>query len=424
VANTFFGRLKTAFNIFRNKDPVLVEDYGYTSGRPVYKKMLSYGNEKSIVNAIYNRCSIDIANLKFRHVRVDENENYVEDINDGLNKCLSLSANIDQSSISFLQDVVISMFDEGCVAIVPVDTSVSIDDNAFDILSMRTGRVVQWGPKSVRVSVYNDETGRNEEITLPKTKVAIVENPFYSVMNQHNSTLHRLIRKLNLLDVIDEQSGSGKLDIIIQLPYVIKTEARRMEAEQRRQQLEDQLKDSKYGVAYADGTEKVTQLNRPVENNLLAQVEYLTKMLYSQLGISEAILAGTASEAEYLNYYNRTLEPICSAIALEIQRKFLTQTAISQGQAIMFFREVFSLTTAKDMAELADKLTRNEIVTSNEFRAIIHLRPSTDPRADELRNKNLNDPMASTVPDPTVAADPNAPVPVGETNLDRILNNG
>jgi len=419
VANTFYGRLKTAYNIFRNKDPVPSDDqYGYTSGRPVYRKVLRYGNEKSIVNAIYNRCSIDIANLRFRHVRIDENENYTEDINDGLNKCLSLSANLDQSSIAFLQDVVMSMFDEGVVALVPVETTVALGDNAFDILSLRTARVVQWGPQTVRVNVYNDETGRNEDLTVSKRNVALIENPFYSVMNQPNSTLQRLIRKLNMLDVIDEQSSSGKMDIIIQLPYVIKGEARKLEAEQRRKAIEEQLLNSKYGVAYADGTEKITQLNRPAENNLLTQVEYLTKMLYSQLGISEAILSGTATEEEYLNYYNRTLEPISSVIALEMQRKFLTQTAISQGQAIMFFREVFSLMTAKDMAELADKLTRNEVVTSNEFRSIIHLRPSSDPRADELRNKNLNDPMASTVPDPSTDQ---SGVPA-ETNLDKILN--
>jgi hypothetical protein len=354
------------------------------------------GNEQSIVSAVYTRCAIDVSSIKFRHSRVDQNESFLDVIDSGLNKCLSLSSNLDQTHIAFFHDVVVSMFDEGCVAIVPVDTTINIaDNNSFDILSLRTGRIVEWYPQAVRISVYNDLSGKNEDIILPKEKVGIVENPFYSIMNQPNSTLQRLIRKLNLLDVVDEQSSSGKLDIIIQLPYTIRNEARQKQAEERRTAIETQLKDTKYGIAYADATEKITQLNRPAENNLLNQVEYLTRMLYSQLGMSEKILDGSATEEEFLNYYVRTIDPISVAIANEMKRKFLTQTAISQGQSILAFRNMFNLVTAAKLAELADKLTRNEILTGNEFRGLVGYRPKDDPRANELKNKNLSTPPES-----------------------------
>lgn len=394
-------RVRRAWNAFRGNDPFKTQwsDVGVTHAFPYHRTALSTGTEQSIVSAVYTRVALDVAHSGMRHVRM-EDRSYVDDVQSGLNRCLTLSANIDQPGIAFLQDVVMSMFDEGVIAIVPVDTSVDITKGgSVDILSLRTGMIKEWAPTNVLVEVYNDRTGDKEEIRLPKSSVGIVENPLYAVMNEPNSTLKRLIAKLNLLDAIDEASGSGKLDLIIQLPYLIKSEARRKQAEDRLAALESQLQDSKHGVAYADGTEKIIQLNRPAENNLMGQIEFLTSMLYSQLGMSEAIFSGTASPEEYLNYYNRTVEPIATAIAVEMKRKFLTQTAISQGQSIEHFRDPFSLVTATDLAELSDKLTRNEILTGNEVRAIIGLKPSSDPGADELRNKNLNVPQEE-VPKP------------------------
>lgn len=386
------SRLKHAWNAFvDNASFTKYRDVGtgyfYRPDRPRFTR----GNERSIVTAIYNRIGMDCASIKIRHVRLDDNGRFTDEITSGLNNCLSLEANLDQTSRAFIQDVVMSLFDEGCVAIVPTDTSVNIrNSNSFDILSMRTGKIVEWYPEYVRVSVYNERTGHREELTLPKKSVAIIENPLYAVMNEPNSTLQRLIRKLNLLDAVDEQSSSGKLDLIIQLPYTIKSEARRIQAENRTKEIERQLAGSKYGIAYTDGTERVTQLNRPIENNLMKQIEYLTRMLYSQLGITDTIMDGTADEKAMLNYTNRTVEPVVSAIVDEMKRKFLTKTARSQKQSIVFFSEPFKLVPAENLAELADKLTRNEIMTSNEFRQIIGLKPSKDPSADELRNKNLN----------------------------------
>lgn len=351
----------------------------------------SRGNERSIVTSVYNRISLDVSSLMIQHVRLDENNRYVESINSGLQNCLTVEANIDQTHRAFLQDVVMSMMDEGCVAIVPVDiTTNPTITGAYDILSMRTGKVVEWYPAHVRVRVYNEKSGQHEEVTLPKSMVAIIENPLYAVINEPNSTMQRLIRKLNLLDVVDEQSSSGKLDLIIQLPYVIKSEARRQQAENRRKDIEMQLAGSKYGIAYTDGTERITQLNRPAENNLMSQVEYLTSMLYSQLGLTQSILDGTADEKTMLNYNNRTIEPIISAIVDEMKRKFLTKTARSQRQTIMYFRDPFKLVPVNEIAEIADKFTRNEIMTSNEIRQIVGMKPAKDPGADELRNKNLN----------------------------------
>lgn len=387
-------RFKTAWNAFQDeddKDAGFYQVVGPGYSRPRHRPEISLQTEGSIISSIYTRCAIDISMLSFKHIRTDENENYLETIKSSLNRCLTLEANIDQSAFAFVNDIVISMFDEGSVAIVPVETSLNINDTgSFDILSLRTGKVMEWFPKHVRLRVYNDNKGEKEDIVLPKTRVAIVENPLYAVMNEPNSTLKRLISKLNLLDAIDRQSGSGKLDLIIQLPYVIKSEARRKQAEERLAALEEQLKDSQYGIAYADGTEKVIQLNRPAENNLMTQIEILTRMLYGQLGLSDKIFDGTASEEEFLNYYTRTVYPVATAISKEMKRKFLTQTAITQGQSIQHFRDPFGLVTAANLAELADKLTRNEIVTGNEFRAVLGMTPSKDPAANELRNKNLN----------------------------------
>lgn len=352
------------------------------------------GNERSIANSVYNRIALDVSAIKIRHVRLDENGRFLDEINSGLNNCLSLEANIDQSARAFIQDVVMSMFDDGCVAIVPISTSSNPKvSSSYDIYTMRTGKIVEWYTDSVRVRLYDDIHGRREEVTLPKTMVAIVENPFYSVMNEPNSTLQRLIRKLNLLDYIDEQSGSGKLDMIVQLPYTIRGDVQRKRAEERRIDLERQLTGTKYGIAYLDATEKITQLNRPVENNLMKQIEYLTNMFYSQLGTSAPVLDGTADEATMLNYQNRTIEVIVSAIAGAMKRTFLSKTARSQGQSIEFFNDPFKLVPVTQLAELVDKFTRNEVATSNEFRQVIGLKPSKDPRADELRNKNLNEPV-------------------------------
>lgn len=386
------SRLKHAWNAFMNRDPTEVDydigpAYYYRPDRP----RLTRGNERSIVTAVYNRIALDVSDIDIRHVRLDENGRYIEDINSGLNNCLTVEANIDQTGKAFIQDVVMSMLDEGCVAIVPVDTTLNPKvTGSYDINSMRTGKIIQWYPQHVKVNLYNDKTGRKEEVTLPKSMVAIVENPLYAVMNEPNSTLQRLIRKLNLLDYVDEQTGAGKLDLIIQLPYVIKSNARRQQAEDRRADIERQLKDSKYGIAYTDGTERITQLNRPVENNLMKQIEYLTSMLYSQLGINQAVLDGTADEKTMLNYTNRSIGPIISAIVDEMKRKFLTKTARSQMQSIRYFKDPFKLVPVNEIAEISDKLTRNEIASSNEIRQIIGWKPSQDPAADELRNKNLN----------------------------------
>ena len=392
MENSLRSRVKRAWNIFMNKDPSWAyrdtgASYYYRPDRPRFTR----GNEQSIVTSVYNRIAMDVAAVSIRHVRLDEDGRYLEDMDSDLNNCLSLEANIDQTGRAFIQDVVMSMFDEGCVAIVPVDTDVDPNDtDSYKIFSMRTGKIVEWMPQYVKVRLYNDQTGQKEDVVVPKSKTAIIENPLYAVINEPNSTMQRLIRKLNLLDVVDEQSSSGKLDLIIQLPYVIKTEARRHQAEKRRQDIEDQLSGSKYGIAYTDGTERITQLNRSVENNLMKQIEYLTSMLYGQLGITSAVMDGTADEQTMLNYNNRTTEPILSAIVDEMKRKFLTKTARTQHQSIEFFREPFKLVPVNNLAEIADKFTRNEIMTSNEFRQIIGMKPSKDPRADELRNKNLN----------------------------------
>lgn len=396
MPETFGSRLKHAWNAFTNKDPTGPSgDSGagfyYRPDRPRFTR----GNERSIVTSVYNRIALDVASININHVRLDDNDRFTSIISSGLNECLTLNANIDQTGRGFIQDVVMSMLDEGSVAIVPVDTTFDPKvTGSYDINSMRTGKILEWKPKDVKVRLYNDRTGQKEEIWLPKSMVGIIENPLYAVMNEPNSTMQRLIRKLNLLDAVDEQSGSGKLDLIIQLPYVIKTEARKQQAENRRKQIEDQLAGSKYGIAYADGTEKITQLNRPIENNLLKQVEYLTNMLYSQLGISQAVMEGTADEKQMLNYNNRTIEPIISAIVDEMKRKFLTKTARSQKQSIMFFRDPFKLVPVENVAEIADKFTRNEIMTSNEFRQVIGMKPSDDPKADQLRNANISEPAS------------------------------
>jgi len=386
------SRLKNAWNAFRDKIPT--SDYYYHSGgsygRPD-RVRLTRGNEKSIVTAIFNRIAIDVAGIDYRHCRVDEEERYKEEMPSRLNNCLKLEANKDQTSRAFFQDLVMSMFDEGSVAIVPVDT---IGDptktGSYDIESLRVGKIVEWYPDMVKVELYNDRSGRKEQITISKSMTAIIENPLYAIMNEPNSTLQRLIRKLNILDAIDEQSGSGKLDLIIQLPYIVKSPARKAQAEQRRQDIETQLKGSKYGIAYTDGTEKITQLNRPVENNLMKQIEYLTSMLYSQLGITQSILDGSADEQTMLNYNSRTVEPIVSTIVDEMKRKFLTKTARSQLQTILFFRDPFKLVPVNQIAEIADKFTRNEILTSNEIRQVVGRKPSDDPKADQLINSNLN----------------------------------
>lgn len=394
-------RLIHAWNAFTNKDPTYLmrsQGLGYGSSNRPYRQRFTRGNEKSIVNAIYNRIAMDVAAITINHVRLDDNDRFKEVIDSKLNNCFTLNANIDQTGRAFIQDVVMSMLDEGVVAIVPVDTTLNPElTSGYDIESMRVGRIVEWYPRHVKINVYNDRIGEKQDITLPKDVVAIVENPFYSVMNESNSTLQRLIRKLNLLDVVDEQSSSGKLDLIIQLPYVVKTPARRQQAEERRKLIEDQLADSKYGIAYADGTERITQLNRSVENNLLKTVEYLTNMLYGQLGISEAVMNGTADEKETLNYNNRTIEPIVSAIVDAMKWKFLTSTARTQKQSIMFFRDPFKLVPVENVAEIADKFTRNEIMTSNEFRQVIGMKPSDDPKADELRNANISAPNEDNV---------------------------
>ena len=385
-------RLKNAWDAFFNRDPTMYYrdggmSYSYRPDRP----RLTRGNERSIVTSVYNRIALDVAALTFQHVQLDDNGRFSSVIDSGLNRCLNLSANIDQTGRAFIQDIVVSMLDEGCVAIVPSKTSANpILTESYEIGCMRTGKILEWRPESVKIRAYNDSNGQKEDIYLPKRVVGIIENPLYAVMNEPNSTLQRLIRKLNLLDAIDEQSGAGKLDLIIQLPFAIKGELKRAQAEARRKDIEMQLAGSKYGIAYTDATEHITQLNRSVDNNLMKQIEYLTSMLYSQLGITQAILDGTADEKTMLNYYDRTIEPIASAIADEIKRKFLSRTARAQGKTLMFFRDPFKLVPVADLASIADTFTRNEIMTSNEVRQIIGMKPSDDPTADELRNKNLS----------------------------------
>lgn len=433
-------RLRSAWDVFRNYSPEetishsekkpsyvllrkvgLVHGWNAFQGRERLNSYYEFGpntsfrpdrvtirstNERSIIMAVYNRIAMDVSAVMIQHVRLDQNGRFEEVINSGLNYALTVEANIDQTASAFIHDLVLSMFDEGCVGVVPIDTTINPKiSGSYDIQTMRTGKILDWYPEHVRVRVYNDRTGSKEDLTLPKKMVGIIENPLYAVMNEPNSTLKRLIRKLNILDAIDEQSGSGKLDLIIQLPYVIKTPARKAQAEIRRKDIEDQLSGSKYGIAYTDGTEKVTQLNRPAENNLMNQIEYLTSMLYSQLGLTEDVFNGKADEATMLNYNSRTVYPILKAIIDELKRKFLTKTARSQNQSLMFFKDAFSLVPATELANIADKFTRNEILSSNEIRAIIGYKPSLDPKADELRNKNLNE--SKEVPSEVEPLDPN-----------------
>lgn len=399
------SRFKNAWNAFRNREPTKVfQDIGYGYSYRPDRFHLTRGNERSIVTSVYNRIALDVAAIDIRHVQLDAEGRFCDVVQSGLNNCLSTEANLDQTGRAFIQDAVMSMMDEGCIAIVPVDIDDDPDDpddpddtTGYQILSMRVGRIRDWYPKHIRVELYNEETGRKQDIVVPKSTVAIVENPLYAVINEPNSTMQRLIRKLNLLDAVDEQSSSGKLDLIIQLPYVIKTEARRKQAEKRRKDIEQQLAGSKYGIAYTDGTERITQLNRSLENNLMKQIEYLTSMLYSQLGITQSILDGTADDKTMLNYYNRTIEPIIAAIVDEMKRKFLSKTARSQNKSIKFFRDPFKLVPVADLAEISDKFTRNEIATSNEIRQVIGWKPSDDPKADELRNSNLSQPNESPI---------------------------
>ena len=391
---SFCSRLKHAWNAFvGNKDPTYYRDIGngyfYRPDRPRFTR----GNERSIVTSVYNRIALDVAGINIQHCKLDDEGRFVSIIESKLNNCLNLEANIDQTGRAFIQDIVMSMLDEGCVAVVPVDTTIDPRvTGSYDISTMRTGRIIEWYPSYVKVRVYNDRIGEKQDITLPKSMVAIIENPLYAVINEHNSTMQRLIRKLSLLDITDEQTASGKLDLIIQLPYVIKTDARRQQAEKRRKDIEMQLASSKYGIAYTDGTERITQLNRSVENNLMKQVEYLTSTLYGQLGLTQSIMDGTADEKTMLNYYSRTIEPIVSAIVDEMKRKFLTKTARSQLQSIVYFRDPFKLVPVNELAEIADKLTRNEIMTSNEIRQKIGMKPSFDPKADQLVNSNVRQP--------------------------------
>lgn len=390
---TLRKRIKNAWNVFTSRDPTeqpVFHDYGISYGYRPDRIRLTRGNERSIVNAVYNRIAIDVASIDVKHVKTDENDVFIEEIYSFLNDVLQTEANIDQTGRNLMIDAVISLLDEGVIAIVPVDIDEDEETDSFDVLSLRVAKIIQWYPEHVKVRIYNEKTGYKQDIVVNKRSVCVVENPFYSVMNEPNSTLQRLIRKLNLLDAIDEQTGSGKLDIIIQLPYVIKTEARKKQAEDRRKDIEAQLAGSKYGIAYTDGTERITQLNRPAENNLLTQIEYLTSMLYSQLGITEEVLNGTADEKTMLNYYNRTIEPIMSAIVDEMKRKLLTWNARKEGQSIKFFRNPFKLVPVTEMAEIADKFGRNEILTPNEIRGIVGFKPSDDPQANELRNRNIS----------------------------------
>ena len=395
-------QIRHGWNAFLNRDPTgnyrnIGPEYSYRPDRP----RLTRGNERSIVTSVYNRIALDVASIDIKHCKLDENGRFISVVNSALNNCLTLEANIDQTSRAFIQDIVMSMLDEGCVAIVPIETD--IDPNSTDsykIFSMRTGKILGWYPSHVKVRVYNENTGRKEDIIVPKKSVSIIENPLYAVINEPNSTMQRLIRKLNLLDVIDEQSGSGKLDLIIQLPYTVKSDLRKQQAESRRQDIERQLTGTKYGIAYTDATEHITQLNRSVDNNLMKQIEYLTSMLYSQLGITQSVLDGTADEQTMLNYNSRTVEPIISAIVDEMKRKFLTKTARTQLQTISFFRDPFKLVPVNNIAEIADKFTRNEILTSNEIRQIIGMKPSDDPKADKLINSNISQPAEEVIEQP------------------------
>lgn len=402
------GRLAHAWNAFltldKNRDPTFSSSVAAYGTRPD-RTRLRYTSDKSIISAIFTRIAIDASSLVIKHVRLDDEDRFAEEIDSGLNGCLKLEANIDQAATAFRRDWIMTLFDKGVVAAVPIDTTINPSlSSSYDIKTMRVGEIVQWMPDEVRVSVYNEATGRREDINMGKRWVAIVENPFYNVMNEPSSTLQRLIRKLNMLDAVDEASSSGKLDLIIQLPYVVKGEVKREQAEQRRKDIEYQLKGSKYGIAYTDGTEKITQLNRPSENNLLKQVEYLTELLYSQLGLTKKVMDGTADEAEMLNYHQRTIKPILNEMVEEMRRKFLTKTARSQGHSIMYFRDAFSLVPMEQVAELGDKLTRNEIVTSNEFRGFLGLKPVKDPKADTLRNSNMPEKDLGIEPSKTVKA--------------------
>ena len=418
-------RFKSAWNAFSNREPTISyrevgPGYSYRPDRTRYSR----GHEKTLINSIINRIAMDAAAINIHHIRLDKNERFKEIIKSGLNTCLTIEANIDQTGRAFRHDMIMSMLDEGCVAVVPIDTTVNpTKSDSYSIESMRVGKILEWFPSYVRIQVYNDRKGYREDITLPKHAVAIIENPLYAVMNEPNSTLQRLVRKLSLLDVVDEQSSSGKLDLIIQLPYVVKTVARKQQAEERRKDIERQLTGSKYGVAYTDGTERITQLNRPVENNLMKQVEYLTNLLYSQLSITQSIMDGTADEKTMLNYYNRTIEPILSAPVDEMARKFLTKTARTQGQTIAFFRDPFKLVPVNDLSEIADKFTRNEIMTSNEFRQVIGMKPSEDPNADVLRNKNLRAPSEMPVDQPLQEEAPieEDPQPLGEQPVSTLM---
>lgn len=396
-------RLQHAWNAFMGRDPTPKDIYGYASTFRPDRYRMTRGNERSIVTAVYNRIAIDVASINIEHVRLDENGRYIETIKSGLQNALSLDANEDQTGRAFIMDVVMSMFDEGCVAIVPTDTTLNpFNSGSYDIQKLRTGKIVEWFPQHVKVRLYNEKTGRKEEIILPKRFVAIVENPLYAVINEHNSILQRLIRNINRLDFMNEQTSSGKLDLIIQLPYVIKHESRKAQAEERRKEIEAQLTGTKYGIAYTDGTERITQLNRSIDNQLWSQVQDLTNMLYNQLGLAKEIFDGTADEKTMLNYYNRTIDPILYAITEEMQRKFLTKTARSQGQAIRYFRDPFRLVPVSELADIADKFTRNEIASSNEMRAEIGWKPVNDERADELRNKNINQANEDVQPVSTV----------------------
>ena len=395
-------QIRHGWNAFLNRDPTgnyrnIGSEYSYRPDRP----RLTRGNERSIVTSVYNRIALDVAAIDIKHCKLDENGRFISVVNSALNNCLSLEANIDQTSRAFIQDIVMSMLDEGCVAIVPIETDVDPNStDSYKIFSMRTGKILGWYPSHVKVRVYNENTGRKEDIIVPKKSVSIIENPLYAVINEPNSTMQRLIRKLNLLDVIDEQSGSGKLDLIIQLPYTVKSDLRKQQAESRRQDIERQLTGTKYGIAYTDATEHITQLNRSVDNNLMKQIEYLTSMLYSQLGITQSVLDGTADEQTMLNYNSRTVEPIISAIVDEMKRKFLTKTARTQLQTISFFRDPFKLVPVNNIAEIADKFTRNEILTSNEIRQIIGMKPSDDPKADKLINSNISQPAEEVIEQP------------------------
>lgn len=397
----FLNRLKNGWNAFRNnRDPTLHwrMDYGSSYSHRPDRVVFTRGKERSIITAIYNKIALDVADLDIRHVRLDEDDCFVEFIKSELDHCFTTEANVDQTGRALKQDIVMSMLDEGCVAIIPIDTDVDPEKGTFKVETIRTGKILEWHPSWIVAKAYNEETGEKEDIKLAKRTTAIVENPFFAVMNEQNSTMQRLIRKLNLLDAIDEQSGSGKLDLIIQLPYSIRSDARRQQAETRRKDIEEQLAGSKYGIAYADAAERITQLNRPVDNNLMKQIEYLMSMLYSQLGITQSILDGTADEKTMLNYYNRTIKPIVAAIVDEMKRKFLTKTARSQRQSIMYFRDPFALIPMDQLAEVADKYTRNEIMTKNEFRQKMGMKPSNDPKADQLINSNIAQPAEQQKP--------------------------